>query len=206
MPRQDPQRKSLSSLPKPPAPSLSRPRRETCHAIQPKKPISRNPYATGAQQNPDEVKNITNDSHPTLSAVKVETKPDPEPMEEELDPTMFQDGNFYEEEKETLGSESIKLEDPKSAVWLIEEEEEDTSTRMTDHKNPLTFSLGGSDHDRLQFFWLDAYEDIKSQPGTVFLFGKVSCKEDVTGFKSCCVRIKDLDRRVFFLPRPETVR
>lgn len=32
----------------------------------------------------------------------------------------------------------------------------------------------------LQFYWLDAYEDAYSQPGTVFLFGKVWVPEQNT--------------------------
>ncbi|VDL91322.1 unnamed protein product [Schistocephalus solidus] len=40
--------------------------------------------------------------------------------------------------------------------------------------------------------------------GVIFLFGKVRSKDDPCGFVSCCIRVKDLERRLFFLPRPST--
>ncbi|KAL1526185.1 hypothetical protein AB1Y20_014913 [Prymnesium parvum] len=51
----------------------------------------------------------------------------------------------------------------------------------------------------LNMFWIDAYEDVHSAPGSVFLFGKVKNTEG--GFSSCCVAIKGLERNVFALPR-----
>ncbi|XP_068086405.1 DNA polymerase alpha catalytic subunit [Anabrus simplex] len=55
----------------------------------------------------------------------------------------------------------------------------------------------------LRFFWLDAYEDPWKQPGTVFLFGKVWI-ETAKAHVSCCVTVKNIDRRIFLLPREET--
>ena len=55
-----------------------------------------------------------------------------------------------------------------------------------------------------KFFYWDAFEDHFTQPGTVYLFGKVAMKSSRT-FASCCVTVKNIPRRVFFLPR-EKVR
>jgi len=52
----------------------------------------------------------------------------------------------------------------------------------------------------LHMYWLDAYEDPYNAPGTVYLFGKVR-SDDVTGFSSCAVVVKGLERNVFVLPR-----
>jgi len=62
---------------------------------------------------------------------------------------------------------------------------------------PLTEVNGES---VLRLFWFDAFEDHLKQPGIVFLFGKVwaeSAKQHV----SCCVSVKNIERRVYLLPR-----
>jgi len=52
----------------------------------------------------------------------------------------------------------------------------------------------------LHLYWLDAFEDPYNAPGTVYLFGKVR-SDDATGFSSCAVVLKGLERNVFVLPR-----
>ena len=49
-------------------------------------------------------------------------------------------------------------------------------------------------------FWLDAYEDTYKHPGTVWLFGKVFIESAQT-YVSCCVIVKNIQRRVFLLKR-----
>ncbi|KAK4326034.1 hypothetical protein Pmani_003411 [Petrolisthes manimaculis] len=56
----------------------------------------------------------------------------------------------------------------------------------------------------LRFYWLDAYEDYFKQPGTVFLFGKVWI-EGAKSYVSCCVTIKNIQRRIIILPRKKRV-
>lgn len=56
----------------------------------------------------------------------------------------------------------------------------------------------------LRLFWFDAFEDHVKQPGIVFLFGKVwanSAKQHV----SCCVSVRNVERCIYFLPRPHRV-
>uniref|UniRef100_A0A5K3EIL2 DNA polymerase n=3 Tax=Mesocestoides corti TaxID=53468 RepID=A0A5K3EIL2_MESCO len=86
-----------------------------------------------------------------------------------------------------------------ATTWLSEEGD-DTPANQIDVNYSITSCGGGS--EGLQFFWVDAYEDLKSHQGVIFLFGKVPCKDDPSSFNSCCIRIKDLDHRVFFLPDP----
>lgn len=52
----------------------------------------------------------------------------------------------------------------------------------------------------LRFYWLDAYEDFFHQKGIVYLFGKVWF-ESVKSFASCCVSVKNIERRIRVLPR-----
>ncbi|KAL3998510.1 DNA polymerase (pol2) family protein [Acanthocheilonema viteae] len=50
----------------------------------------------------------------------------------------------------------------------------------------------------LRFYWLDAFEDPVKIPGTVFLFGRL-INDGIS--ESCCVVVKNIWRKVFFLPR-----
>ena len=75
----------------------------------------------------------------------------------------------------------------------------------------------------LRMYWLDAYEDPVHSPEVVFIFGKTlapATTSDTTttttsttasvasapststsGYQSCCVVVKNMERRVFFVPR-----
>ncbi|KAJ1117106.1 hypothetical protein NDU88_005306 [Pleurodeles waltl] len=63
---------------------------------------------------------------------------------------------------------------------------------------PLVTEVGGDQVFR--FYWLDAYEDMYSQPGVVYLFGKVWI-ESAKAHVSCCVTVKNVERTVYILPR-----
>nr|XP_022908204.1 DNA polymerase alpha catalytic subunit [Onthophagus taurus] len=52
-----------------------------------------------------------------------------------------------------------------------------------------------------RFFWWDAFEDRRIQPGVVFLFGKTYC-EVAKSYVSCCVAVRNILRKIFLLPRP----
>lgn len=56
----------------------------------------------------------------------------------------------------------------------------------------------------LRLYWLDAFEDAFKQPGVVYLFGKVYV-ENAKSYVSCCVTVKDIERRIFVLPRVKRV-
>ncbi|XP_069676603.1 DNA polymerase alpha catalytic subunit-like [Periplaneta americana] len=52
----------------------------------------------------------------------------------------------------------------------------------------------------LRMFWWDAYEEGFKQPGVVYLFGKVWI-ESAKAHVSCCVAVKNIQRRIYLLPR-----
>uniref|UniRef100_A0A4W6CDE9 DNA polymerase n=1 Tax=Lates calcarifer TaxID=8187 RepID=A0A4W6CDE9_LATCA len=59
----------------------------------------------------------------------------------------------------------------------------------------------GADGEQVfRFYWLDAFEDPYSQPGVVYLFGKVWI-ESAKSHVSCCVTVKNIERTMYFLPR-----
>ncbi|KAG7160964.1 DNA polymerase alpha catalytic subunit-like [Homarus americanus] len=67
---------------------------------------------------------------------------------------------------------------------------------------PLTTNAEGD--QVLRFYWLDAYEDYFKQPGIVYLFGKVWVESAQTHI-SCCVTVKNVERRIYILPRKKKV-
>ncbi|KAF4797856.1 hypothetical protein TURU_069929 [Turdus rufiventris] len=101
------------------------------------------------------------------------------------------------EKKETEQLESEKKETP----VLIDEDEADlVAAEVQLDPNLLPLVSGENDDQVLRFYWLDAYEDQFSQPGVVFLFGKVWI-ESATTYVSCCVTVKNIERTVYLLPR-----
>ena len=52
----------------------------------------------------------------------------------------------------------------------------------------------------INLYWLDAYEDTFKSPDVVFLFGKVLCQK-TKKLVSCCLKITNLERIIFLLPR-----
>ncbi|XP_077987275.1 DNA polymerase alpha catalytic subunit-like [Glandiceps talaboti] len=78
----------------------------------------------------------------------------------------------------------------------------DIDVQVDSSSLPMTTNEDGD--QVLRFYWLDAYEDQYKQPGIVYLFGKVwidSAKTHV----SCCVAVKNIERRVYLLPREKKV-
>ncbi|XP_026681707.1 DNA polymerase alpha catalytic subunit-like [Diaphorina citri] len=72
---------------------------------------------------------------------------------------------------------------------------DDSLPLATDHENKKVFRM----------FFLDAFEDIYKQPGTVYLFGKVFVKEN-NSHSSCCVIVQNIDRKIYLLPRSEHLK
>uniref|UniRef100_A0A673NIU3 DNA polymerase n=1 Tax=Sinocyclocheilus rhinocerous TaxID=307959 RepID=A0A673NIU3_9TELE len=65
--------------------------------------------------------------------------------------------------------------------------------------------MEGPDGDMVfRFYWLDAFEDQYSQPGVVYLFGKVWI-ESAKAHVSCCVAVKNIERTMYLLPREHKV-
>ncbi|XP_063063465.1 DNA polymerase alpha catalytic subunit [Engraulis encrasicolus] len=63
----------------------------------------------------------------------------------------------------------------------------------------------GPDGEKVfRLYWLDAFEDQYSQPGVVFLFGKVWI-ESAKAHVSCCVAVRNVERTMYLLPREHKV-
>ncbi|XP_041670511.1 DNA polymerase alpha catalytic subunit [Cheilinus undulatus] len=64
----------------------------------------------------------------------------------------------------------------------------------------LPLAEGPDGEQVFRFYWLDAFEDPYSQPGVVYLFGKVWI-ESAKSHVSCCVTVRNIERTMYFLPR-----
>ncbi|XP_049604706.1 DNA polymerase alpha catalytic subunit [Syngnathus scovelli] len=164
---------------------------------------------------------------PTLSlpskrppVVEKDTKP-VEKEEEVVDELVFDSIDFDEpmeveppepevrEESKTALLAPVK-EEPQSSTllktggsWGLDDEEGPVSeapaeVQVDSSKLPL---VEGPDGEQLfRFYWLDAFEDPYTQPGVVYLFGKVWI-ESAQVHTSCCVCIKNIERTMYILPR-----
>ncbi|XP_074657943.1 DNA polymerase alpha catalytic subunit-like [Tubulanus polymorphus] len=85
-----------------------------------------------------------------------------------------------------------------SGTTGVRAEELPVPVHVDSSKLPLTTNDSGEQIMRM--YWLDAYEDPYKQPGVVYLFGKVYI-ESAKSHVSCCVAVKNIERRVYVLPR-----
>uniref|UniRef100_A0A3B4XG42 DNA polymerase n=1 Tax=Seriola lalandi dorsalis TaxID=1841481 RepID=A0A3B4XG42_SERLL len=129
--------------------------------------------------------------------------------EEEVNEALAFDGVDFDEPME-VGLEEEKpapKAEPKDPVllpsrigssWGQEEEEAPVEVQVDSSQLPL---LEGADGEQVfRFYWLDAFEDPYTQPGVVYLFGKVWI-ESAKSHVSCCVTVKNIERTMYFLPR-----
>ncbi|XP_017526531.2 DNA polymerase alpha catalytic subunit isoform X2 [Manis javanica] len=86
--------------------------------------------------------------------------------------------------------------------WDIDQEDGSTfsAQEVQVDSSHLPLVKGADEEQVFQFYWLDAYEDQYSQPGVIFLFGKVWI-ESAKIHVSCCVMVKNIERTLYFLPR-----
>ncbi|KAM6288204.1 DNA polymerase alpha catalytic subunit isoform 2-T2 [Spheniscus humboldti] len=136
-----------------------------------------------------------------------------EPMEAEHVETIPETAESLKRDKEIEKKETEQLESDKKetsvfcslpdiSCWdRIDEDEADLVVAEVQLDPDLLPLVNGENDDQvLRFYWLDAYEDQYSQPGVVFLFGKVWI-ESANTYVSCCVKVKNIERTVYLLPR-----
>ncbi|XP_069896793.1 DNA polymerase alpha catalytic subunit isoform X4 [Dipodomys merriami] len=91
---------------------------------------------------------------------------------------------------------------PDVSCWDIDLEDDSSfsAQEVQVDSSHLPLVKGADEDEVFQFYWLDAYEDQYSQPGVVFLFGKVWV-DSVKTHVSCCIMVKNIERTLYFLPR-----
>uniref|UniRef100_A0A667HVC2 DNA polymerase n=1 Tax=Lynx canadensis TaxID=61383 RepID=A0A667HVC2_LYNCA len=95
---------------------------------------------------------------------------------------------------------------PDVSCWDIDQEDDSSfsAQEVQVDSGHLPLVKGADEEQVFQFYWLDAYEDQYTQPGVVFLFGKVWIESAKTHV-SCCVMVKNIERTLYFLPRETQV-
>ncbi|GAB1605260.1 DNA polymerase alpha catalytic subunit-like [Argonauta hians] len=81
-------------------------------------------------------------------------------------------------------------------------EDDSSSVEIDSSQLPMTTDANGD--QVLRFYWFDAYEDPFNKKGVVYLFGKV-WYESAKSYVSCCVAVKNIERRIRILPRSTRV-
>lgn len=119
------------------------------------------------------------------SAVELSTSPPPPPPPQVVE----------KKEHKCAEWEAIQTEPSTSEPQVHSRIADDSLPLATDHENKKVFRM----------FFLDAFEDIYKQPGTVYLFGKVFVKEN-NSHSSCCVIVQNIDRKIYLLPRSEHLK
>ncbi|XP_041717792.2 DNA polymerase alpha catalytic subunit isoform X2 [Coregonus clupeaformis] len=136
-----------------------------------------------------------------------------EPMEVGLE--QEKEGPVNEEE-EPETKPAIKVEpkaEPQDPVllrgvlggsWGQEEGDSEAPVEVQVDTSRLPLVEGPEGELMFRFYWLDAFEEQYSQPGVVYLFGKVWI-ESAKAHVSCCVSVKNIERTMHFLPRERKV-
>uniref|UniRef100_A0A8C7RH92 Polymerase (DNA directed), alpha 1 n=1 Tax=Oncorhynchus mykiss TaxID=8022 RepID=A0A8C7RH92_ONCMY len=89
-------------------------------------------------------------------------------------------------------------------TWGQEEGDSEAPVEVQVDPSRLPLAEGPEGELMFRFYWLDAFEDQYSQPGVVYLFGKVWI-ESAKAHVSCCVSVKNIERTMHFLPREHKV-
>ncbi|XP_017283871.1 DNA polymerase alpha catalytic subunit isoform X2 [Kryptolebias marmoratus] len=135
-----------------------------------------------------------------------------EPMEvepEEKTPVVKEDADSgpkavtaVKEEHTVKPQHPILLSSGVGGSWGQEEESEvsEAPAEVQVDSSQLPLVEGTDGEQVFRFYWLDAFEDPYTQPGVVFLFGKV-CIESAESHVSCCVTVRNIERTMYLLPR-----
>ncbi|XP_028289238.1 DNA polymerase alpha catalytic subunit isoform X2 [Parambassis ranga] len=134
------------------------------------------PMEVGLEEEKPEVKAETEVE--TKAAAEIEVKPRSQPQDPVLLSTRI--GTTWGQDEEDGGNDApAEVQVDSSQLPLVE----------------------GADGEKVfRFYWLDAFEDLYSQPGVVYLFGKVWI-ESAKSHVSCCVSVKNIERTMYLLPR-----
>ena len=118
-------------------------------------------------------------------------------LDDDFDMTIVEDYAEPESKKEEITEEQL-LSGWNTMLEGTNNEVIDTESSIDSSHLPM---IVNEDGDKVfRFFWWDAVEDRKSQPGVVFLFGKVF-HESLKSYVSCCVAVRNINRKIYVLPR-----
>nr|XP_027198086.1 DNA polymerase alpha catalytic subunit-like [Dermatophagoides pteronyssinus] len=113
-------------------------------------------------------------------------------------------------------SMKLKVEKFPEEEWIVTESNVDqetendsnstatASTKITSQQimpKDIEFEMDSDQNKLMKFYWFDAFHDQNSHSDRIFLFGKIYTDLSLKQHISCCLQIKNLERRIFLLPR-----
>lgn len=129
---------------------------------------------------------------------KEQSQPIPNSLTEVAEEFLNDDDDFDIFFKPKKEKELMKLQ----STWPEQaSNDQGVSVQVDGNKLPIQTNEAGD--EILKFYWLDAWEDRFVKPGVVYLFGKVAASpgSKKSGFVSCCLVVKNINRKLFLLPR-----
>lgn len=132
----------------------------------------------------------------------------------ELLEVSLMDMNYFEDEEKK--EEAIKVDEkiaspPQTKTKPISAKPTNMDTTIFNELQGLNYETEFSREDAgelkldssesMKFYYYDAWADSVSRPGEVYLFGKVEVPGKIITYNSICVRIENVDRHLFLLPR-----
>ncbi|XP_018324520.1 DNA polymerase alpha catalytic subunit [Agrilus planipennis] len=148
-------------------------------------------------QNNDNTKEILNESKTIFDSNNQESL-----LDDDFDLTQIEDNEFNE--NETFNDPFMDHIDHLVNEYETMQENGCNNAKMEVDvdisKLPLVLNEDGIKVFR--FYWWDAFEDQNNKPGFVLLFGKVY-NEESSSYISCCVVVRNIDRKIYLLPRPQ---
>lgn len=119
--------------------------------------------------------------------------------------------NLEEQNAERLSQLSLETNNSTIAQHLNLPIKQENETNALDDFDLKTLMKNQSNNNRMLFYWLDAFEDVYSQTGTVYMFGKMpivkaqtnesKTNENTMTFVSVCCIVKNIPKCVYVLPR-----
>lgn len=150
---------------------------------------------------------FSNDAAPALDKAPAETvkaeikKEDPIPSTSNTITDVAEE--FLNDDFEIFDTKKPTELKPLTSTWISQMGANQTSAAVQIDSSQLPLQTNENGDKVLKFYWLDAWEDRFVKPGVVYLFGKVYAnplkKQD--GCVTCCLVVKNVDRKLFLLPR-----
>ncbi|KAL7018678.1 hypothetical protein ACKWTF_010860 [Chironomus riparius] len=106
--------------------------------------------------------------------------------------------------------DSSKIQSNGTKIKSISTKSANIDTTIFDELKDIDFNAEMFDEDignvdfnteTMKFYYLDAWTDMNNRPGEIYLFGKVEIPGKIITYNSICVKVENVNRHLFLLPR-----
>lgn len=97
----------------------------------------------------------------------------------------------------------VKQAKPLKSSWTEQAADNHNAASVQIDTKTLPLQTNKDGDQVLKFYWIDAWEDKFVKPGVVYMFGKVyvNPSNKKAGCVSCCLVVKNVNRKLYLLPR-----